>query len=106
MIPIVDDDDFGVRSKPTESGEGPDVDFDLLSTQERATVKELTACNDQTHSQKEQMTEVRAEKQELEEEAREQENEDKPEQRRNPTRDRKESGYLCDYICGFENDVT
>ncbi len=48
IIPIVDDNDFGVRSNPKESGEGPDVNLDLLSTPERATVKEPVACNDQT----------------------------------------------------------
>ncbi len=64
MIPVDDDDDFGVRSNPNESGESPDVDLDLPSTQEQAT--EPVVCNNQT-----------------------QKNEDKPEQRRNPARERK-----------------
>lgn len=83
MIPIDDDDDFGVRSNPKESGENPDVELDLPSTQEQATWMEPVVCNEQT-----------------------QKNGDEPERRRNPTRERKRPGYLDDYVCGFEGDVT
>ncbi len=84
MIPIDDDDDdFGFRSNHKESGESPDVDLDLPSTQEQATVKEPVVCNDQTQN-----------------------NENEPEQRRNPTRERKRPGYLEDYVWGYEGDVT